>query len=115
MNLCAAVMLCASTLAAPAPSRSKVEHPKPSDPIIGVDKAKHFFIAGFVETMTFAGLESVGGSRSSARSGAIAKTASVSMGREIHDRKTKGLFSVRDLAWDAIGAGAAMLVINKTR
>ena len=108
-------MLCASTLGGPAPSRSRVEHPKPSDPIIGVDKAKHFFIAGFVESMTFAGMEAIGSGRSSAKSVAIAMTAAVSLGREIHDRRTKGLFSVRDLAWDAIGATAAMLVINKTR
>jgi hypothetical protein len=38
-----------------------------------------------------------------------------SLGREFHDRRTKGLFSVKDLVWDALGAGAALLVINKTK
>ena len=38
-----------------------------------------------------------------------------SIGREIHDRKTKGLFSFADLVWDALGAGAALLIINKTQ
>jgi hypothetical protein len=88
---------------------------KPADPIFGVDKVKHFFLAGFVETITFAGLEAAGSSRSGARAGAIGAAAVVSFGREFHDRRTKGLFSVRDLVWDAIGATAAMAVINKTQ
>jgi len=91
------------------------QKPKPADPVFGVDKVKHFFIAGFVESMTFAGMQAVGSNRSTARISAISATAIVSLGREIHDRKTKGLFSVRDLAWDAIGASAAMLVLNKTQ
>jgi hypothetical protein len=89
--------------------------PKPADPVFGVDKVKHFFIAGFVETMTFSGLQAAGANRSPARAGAIGATAVVSLGREIHDRRKKGLFSVKDLVWDALGAGAALLVINKTR
>jgi len=91
------------------------QKPKPADPVFGVDKVKHFFIAGFVESMTFAGMQAVGSSRSTARISAISATAIVSLGREIHDRKTKGLFSVRDLAWDVIGASAALLVLNKTQ
>ena len=86
-----------------------------SEPIFGVDKVKHFFIAGFVETLTFAGLEAAGAKRSPARTAAIGTTVVVSFGREIHDRRTKGLFSVKDLVWDALGAGVALLVINKTR
>ena len=88
---------------------------KPPDPMFGVDKVKHFFIAGFVESMSFAGMQAVGSSRSTARTGAIGAAAVVSIAREIHDKKKKGLFSVRDLAWDAIGASAALLVLNKTQ
>ena len=91
------------------------QKPKPADPVFGVDKVKHFFIAGFVESMTFAGMQAVGSNLSTARTSAISVTAIVSLGREIHDRKTKGLFSVRDLAWDAIGASATLLVLNKTQ
>jgi len=93
----------------------EAQKPKPSDPIIGVDKVKHFFIAGFVESMSFAGMQAAGSSRSTARTAAISATAIVSVAREIHDKKKKGLFSVRDLAWDAIGASAALLVLNKTQ
>ena len=88
---------------------------KAADSFFGVDKVKHFFIAGFVESLTFAGLQAAGANRSTARSVAIGTTITVSLGREIHDRRTKGHFSVRDLAWDALGAGAALLVLNKTQ
>lgn len=88
---------------------------KPADPVFGVDKVKHFFIAGFVESMSFAGMQAAGSSRSTAKTTAITAAAIVSVAREVHDKKKKGLFSVRDLAWDAIGAGAALLVLNKTQ
>lgn len=91
------------------------DRPKAADPAFGVDKVKHFFMAGFVESMTFAGLQAAGSNRSPAKAAAITAAAVASFGREIHDKKTKGLFSVRDLIWDAIGASAALLVINKTQ
>ena len=88
---------------------------KPSDPVFGVDKVKHFFIAGFVESMSFAGMKASGSNRSTARVAALSATAIVSVAREVHDKRAKGLFSLRDLAWDAIGASAALLVLNKTQ
>lgn len=112
MRLRAALIAClmAAPIALDAQARAK-----PADPIFGVDKVKHFFMAGFVESMTFASLQAAGSNRSAARTGGIAAAAVVSFGREIHDRRTKGLFSVRDLIWDAIGASAALVVINKTQ
>lgn len=88
---------------------------RPGDPVFGVDKVKHFFIAGFVESMTFSGALAAGVNRGGAKTSAISLTAAVSLAREIHDRRTKGLFSIRDLAWDAIGATAAMLILNRTQ
>lgn len=108
--LCAALLLLT-----PAMSSAQSKVTRPDDPVFGVDKLKHFFIAGFVESMTFAGMQAAGGNRSTARGTAIGMTAVVSIGREIHDGRTKGLFSIRDLAWDAIGATAAMLVLNRTQ
>ena len=104
------VLTLVAPFAAEAQSRSR-----PDDPIFGVDKVKHFFIAGFVEAITFSGLQAAGADRSPARAGAISATVVVSLGREFHDRRSKGLFSFRDLAWDAIGASAALIVINKVR
>jgi uncharacterized protein YfiM (DUF2279 family) len=99
----------------PVTLQAQAKHVAQEDRLIGPDKLKHFFIAGFVESMTFAGLQAANANRGTARTAAIGLTAAVSIGREVHDRKTKGLFSVRDLAWDAIGATAALLVINKTQ
>jgi hypothetical protein len=81
-----------------APSLAGAQsRPKPADPIFGVDKVKHFFIAGFVETMTFSGLQAAGVNRSSARGGAIGATTVVSLGREFHDRERSclGCFGCR--------------------
>ena len=83
--------------------------------MIGVDKVKHFFMAGFIESMTFAGSQAIGAERGTARTAAIGVTAAFSIGREIHDRRTKGQFSFRDLAWDALGGVAAMIILNHTR
>ena len=42
-------------------------------------------------------------------------TLSVGVGKEWLDRRRGGAFSGRDLAWDAAGAGAATLVLVRTR
>ena len=106
-----ALTLGAGTLQGQAQTHST----KPKDTPFGPDKVKHFLIAGFVESVAFAGLQAAGANRNAARSGALAAVAGASIGREIHDRKTKGLFSKADLIWDALGAGAALLIINKTQ
>jgi hypothetical protein len=109
---------CATATANAPPEPVSVVSPPPAmpvDPIIGADKIKHFFIAGFVESVAFAGTQAVGSDHSTARPVAIGAVAAASIGRELYDRRTKGLFSFRDLAWDALGAGAALLVLNKTQ
>ncbi len=88
---------------------------KPREAAFGPDKVKHFLIAGFVESVTFAGLQASGANRNVARSGALAAVAGAVIGRELHDRKTKGLFSIPDLVWGALGAGATLLILNKTQ
>ena len=104
-------------MAAPSVARAQAveKSPRRPDPIVGVDKVKHFFIAGFIESMTFAGSQAAGADRRPAKITAIGVTAAFSIGREIHDRRTKGQFSFRDLAWDALGGVAAMIVLNHTR
>ncbi|MBA2688090.1 MAG: hypothetical protein H0U64_08310 [Gemmatimonadaceae bacterium] len=106
-----AVTLLAS--AAPRPSTDSLGHAR-SDPWISPDKAKHFLIAGFVESASFAGLEATGVPRNRAFLGAFAVTGAVSVIREVHDGRTKNQFSVRDLTWDALGGIAAFLVLRHT-
>jgi uncharacterized protein YfiM (DUF2279 family) len=79
------------------------------------DKLKHFFIAAFVESVAFAGLEAAGAERNSSLPVAVSAVVVVSIGREVHDRRTKGLFSVKDLTFDALGAAAAFFLLRHTQ
>ncbi len=85
------------------------------DSWFGPDKIKHFFISAFIESVAFSGLQASGAGRDAAFTGAVATTAAFGIGREIHDKRTKGIFSVPDLTWDAAGAGAAALVLRSTQ
>ena len=89
------------------------EHPG-GDRWFSADKAKHFFAAAFVQSASFSLLRSTGLSRPAGLGGASLATAAVSVGKELYDRKTGGTPSLRDLTWDAAGAGAASLVLVHT-
>jgi uncharacterized protein YfiM (DUF2279 family) len=39
----------------------------------------------------------------------------VGVGKEVHDLHTNGEFSLRDLTWDAAGAGAATVLLVRTK
>ena len=81
----------------------------------GPDKIKHFFISAFIESLAFSALQAIGAGRDAAFAGALGTTAAFALGREIHDKRTKGIFSVPDLTWDAAGGGAALLVLRSTQ
>jgi putative lipoprotein len=83
---------------------------------LGVDKLKHFFLTAFTQSLAYSVSQvTTKGSRSSLLLGASVASAAVGIGKEMHDRRSSGLFSVRDLAWDAAGAGAATLLLVQTR
>lgn len=84
----------------------------PPDRWFGSDKVKHFFIAAFTQTVTYSALQAARVRHGPALASASAVTAVVSVAKEFHDRRTTGLFSVRDLVWDAAGAGAATVLIH---
>ena len=86
----------------------------PPDNWFGSDKLKHFFIAAFTQTVAYSALQAARVDHDPALVGAWAVTATVSVAKEVHDRRSYGLFSYRDLVWDAAGAGVATLVISKT-
>lgn len=84
------------------------------DPWFSPDKAKHFLVSGFIESASFAGMETIGVSRKSSMAGAIAITGALSLMREIHDKRTKNQFSFRDLTWDLAGGLAAYVLLRHT-
>lgn len=111
----AQVAVAVALLGSPAPAMLPDSLPAPqSDAWVSPDKAKHFLMAGFVESATFAGLETMGARRNSAFAGAIGMAGAVSVIRELHDRRTKNNFSFRDLTWDLAGVVAAFLVLRHT-
>lgn len=86
----------------------------PKDHWFGADKLKHFFVSAFTQTVAYSALQAAKVRHDPALVGATAVTALVSVAKEVHDRRTTGLFSVRDLVWDAAGAGAATLLIARS-
>jgi uncharacterized protein YfiM (DUF2279 family) len=86
----------------------------PKDHWFGADKLKHFFVAAFTQSVTYSVLQAAKVKHDPALASATAVTAVVSVAKEVHDRRTTGLFSFRDLVWDAAGAGAATLLITRS-
>ena len=80
----------------------------------GPDKLQHFFTSAFVQSLGYGALRRAGSENGPAMAGASAVTAALGIGKEVYDRRTKGDFSVRDLVWDAAGAGSASLLLVRT-
>jgi uncharacterized protein YfiM (DUF2279 family) len=87
----------------------------PRDSWFGADKLKHFFVAAFTQSVTYSALQTARVRHDHALAGAWAVTAAVSVAKEVHDKRTTGLFSVRDLVWDAAGAGFATVLLARSR
>lgn len=85
------------------------------DSWLSADKLKHFFISAFVQSVSYSALRTARVSHDGALVGASAATLVVGVGKEIHDDRSGEHFSVRDLAWDAAGAGAAAVLLSRAR
>ncbi len=82
----------------------------------GHDKWKHFAAAAVIQSVGYAALHRGDASRRAAMWRATGVTATISLGKEVFDRASGRDFSVRDLVWDAAGAGTATLaIIQATR
>ena len=80
----------------------------------GPDKLQHFFTSAFVQSVGYGALRRAGAENGPAIAGASALTAVAGVGKEWRDRRVKGEFSVRDLVWDAAGAGSASVLLVRT-
>ena len=87
------------------------DHPG-GDSWFGVDKVKHFFMGGFVQSVAYSAVRATGSSHGTSIATASGVTAAVSIGKEVLDAHTGGTPSLRDLTWDALGAGAATVVLQ---
>jgi uncharacterized protein YfiM (DUF2279 family) len=89
------------------------EHPT-GDKWFSADKAKHFFMAAFVQSASFGGLRAAGVGRSLSLAGASVVSSGFSVGKEIRDSRSGGSASGKDLTWDIAGIVAASAVLNRT-
>jgi putative lipoprotein len=106
VSVCLAINIIYAQAAAPQ------RHP---DAWFGIDKIKHFFMSAFIESVSYSALQAAHVHRRSAMNAAVGITLGAGLGREIHDQRTPGnIFSVRDLTWDVIGAGAGALLLAHT-
>lgn len=89
------------------------DHPA-GDSWFGVDKVKHFFMGAFVQSVAYSAIRASGGGHSASLAAAAGVTAGVSIGKELWDAHSGGTPSVRDLVWDAAGAGTATLLLRRS-
>jgi uracil-DNA glycosylase len=88
----------------------------PADNWFGADKVKHFFTSALIQSLVYSVTQvTTSGPRSSLLLTASLATAATGVGKEMYDRRSYGHFSVRDLVWDAAGAGTASLMLARTR
>jgi uncharacterized protein YfiM (DUF2279 family) len=84
------------------------------DSWLAADKVQHFFTSAFVQSITYGSLRAAGTSHGAALTAASVTTATVGIGKELHDLRGHGDPSVKDLAWDVAGAGAATVLLVRT-
>ena len=85
------------------------------DNFFGPDKVQHFIVSAFLQSFTYSALRATKASHQSSLAGATATSALFGLGKEVHDKRSYGQFSLRDLTWDAGGIGTATLLIGHTR
>ena len=84
----------------------------PRDRWFGIDKLKHFVVSALAQSAAYGALQYAGAPHRTAVRGSLAAGAALGLGRELLDRRARGRFSVRDLAWDAAGLAAATALVS---
>ena len=89
------------------------DHPG-GDSWFGADKVKHFFMGAFIQSVGYSAARAAGASHQGSLAAATGVTAAVSIGKEVWDAHSGGTPSLRDLTWDAAGAAAATLLLQRS-
>lgn len=87
----------------------------PPDAWLAPDKARHFFTSAFVQTFSYSSLRASGLEHRTAITGATVVAVSLGIGKEMRDARRGGRPSLRDIAWNLAGVGAATLVLQQVR
>ncbi len=79
------------------------------------DKLRHFFMSFAATSFAYGAARTAGLGHGPAELAAGASAAAAGVWKEFHDRRRGGPFSYRDLAWDAVGIAAALILAVQTR
>ena len=88
---------------------------QPADAWIAEDKLKHAAMSFAATAFVQAGLRGAGVETGTAVPVAAAIAGFAGIAKEMHDRGKGGTFSARDLAWDALGIIAGVMVTSQAR
>lgn len=92
----------------------RIAHLRARDAWLGEDKSAHGAMSFAMTGALYASGRALGASRAASAAGAALATAAAGLLKEWSDRR-RGTASVRDLVWDALGIGAALLLVENTR
>ncbi|HSJ25116.1 MAG TPA: DUF2279 domain-containing protein [Longimicrobiales bacterium] len=116
-----AAMLATSPDAGTMPSPLSIRGPataaavQVADPWLGADKFQHFWMSYAVTAFVFAGTRMAGAETDAALHIAVPAATLVGVAKEVHDRRSGGRFSVRDLVADGLGVAAAFFLLREVR
>ena len=88
---------------------------QPLDAWFAEDKMRHLAMAFAATTFAHAAGRAAGMDAGSATAAGAAAAVAASVGKEIFDRRAGGIFSVRDLVWDAVGIALGVLMVGNAR
>jgi uncharacterized protein YfiM (DUF2279 family) len=93
------------------------ESPRPvdDDAWLGSDKFQHFWASFAATAYGFGAVRATGVDTGAALYIAVPVAAAAGVGKEIHDQRRGGIFSVRDLVADGFGIAAAWLILREVR
>jgi uncharacterized protein YfiM (DUF2279 family) len=87
----------------------------PHDPWFAEDKLKHYFMSLAATNLAYGGARLVGLERRPALFAAAGAAGAAGLWKEWYDHRRGGLFSVRDLVWDAAGVATGVVAMRATR
>jgi uncharacterized protein YfiM (DUF2279 family) len=80
----------------------------------GPDKVKHFFLSFFIQSASYSLARTANLDHRSALVVASGVTGAAAISKEVWDRKRGTGFDSSDLVWDALGGGAATVLLVRT-
>jgi uncharacterized protein YfiM (DUF2279 family) len=95
--------------------RAATPRPLEGDAWLGADKFQHFWMSFATTAYGFAAARTAGIDTGAALYIAVPVSAAAGVGKEIHDRRRGGIFSVRDLVADGLGIAAAWFILREVR